>query len=79
VFGEAAEILIIGFVAMPLALGVAGWMFSAANRRYRRLPGARRTWRRGPLEAVLPASMVLALVTVTVWFVFFANHMPTGR
>lgn len=79
VFGEAAEILIVGLVAMPLALGAAGWMLSAANRRYLRLPGARRAWRRGPLEAVLPASMVLALLTVTVWFVFFANHMPAGR
>jgi hypothetical protein len=77
--GSAAGILIIGLVAMPLALGGTAWMLAAANRRYLRLPGARRDWRRGPLEAVLPASIMLGILAAVIWFVLFANHMPTGR
>jgi hypothetical protein len=76
--GDAAGLLIVGLIAMPVALGAAAWMLSAANRHYLRLPGARGS-RRGPLEAAVTPSIVLAIVTATVWFVFFANHMPTGR
>lgn len=74
---DPAAILIVGLIAMPVALGAAAWMLSAANRRYLRLPGARRG--RGPLEAALPYSIMLAAATMAVWFVFFADHMPSGR
>jgi hypothetical protein len=75
--GDPAAILIAGLIAMPVTLGAVAWILSAANRRYLRLPGARRG--RGPLEAALPYSIVLAVGTMTVWFIFFANHMPSGR
>lgn len=77
--GDPAAILIAGLVAMPVALGGVAWMLGAANRRYVRLVGARGGWRRGPLEVALPASIMIGLVTALIWFVFFANHMPTGR
>jgi hypothetical protein len=77
--GDPAAILIAGLVAMPVALGGVAWMLGAANRRYLRLVGDRGGWRRGPLEVALPASIMIGLVTALIWFVFFANHMPTGR
>ena len=77
--GDAAVILITGLVVMPLALAAVAWMLAAANRRYLRLVGSRGGWRRGPLEVALPASIMIGIVTALIWFVFFANHMPTGR
>jgi hypothetical protein len=76
---DAAEILIAGLVVMPLALAGVAWMLAWANRRYLRLVGNRGGWRRGPLEVALPASIMIGIVTALIWFVFFANHMPTGR
>jgi len=78
VTGDPAVILISGLVAMPLALGGVAWMLAAANRHYLRLMRGG-GWRRGPLEAALPPSIMIALLTAVVWFVFFANHMPSGR
>jgi hypothetical protein len=77
--GDAAVILITGLIAMPLALTAVAWMLGRANRRYVRLVGGRGGWRRGPLEVALPASVTIGILTALVWFVFFANHMPTGR
>jgi hypothetical protein len=77
--GDAAVILISGLVVMPLALAAVAWMLGRANRRYLRLVGDRGGWRRGPLEVALPASVMIGIVTALIWFVFFANHMPTGR
>jgi hypothetical protein len=77
--GDAAVILITGLIAMPLALTAVAWMLGRANRRYLRLVGNRGGWRRGPLEVALPASVTIGILTALVWFVFFANHMPTGR
>jgi hypothetical protein len=77
--GDAAVILIAGLVVMPLALTAVAWALGRANRRYVRLVGGRGGWRRGPLEIALPASVTIGIVTALVWFVFFANHMPTGR
>jgi hypothetical protein len=76
---DAAVILISGLVVMPLALTAVAWMLGRANRRYLRLVGDRGGWRRGPLEVALPASIMIGIVTALIWFVFFANHMPTGR
>jgi hypothetical protein len=76
---DAAEILIAGLVVMPLALAGVAWMLARANRRYLRLVGNRGGWRRGPLEVALPASIMIGIVTALIWFIFFANHMPTGR
>jgi hypothetical protein len=76
---DAAEILIAGLVVMPLALAAVAWMLARANRRYLRLVGDRGGWRRGPLEVALPASIMIGIDTALIWFVFFANHMPTGR
>jgi hypothetical protein len=77
--GDPAVILITGLVTMPLALGGTTWLLAAANRRYLRLVGDRGGWRRGPLEVALPASIIIGVVTALIWFIFFANHMPTGR
>ncbi|MBS1892015.1 MAG: hypothetical protein JST59_12030 [Actinobacteria bacterium] len=77
--GDAAVILITGLIAMPLALAAVAWMLGRANRRYVRLMGGRGNWRRGPLEVALPASVTIGILTALVWFIFFANHMPTGR
>jgi hypothetical protein len=77
--GDAAVILIAGLVVMPLALTAVAWALGRANRRYVRLVGGRGGWRRGPLEIALPASVTIGILTALVWFVFFANHMPTGR
>ena len=77
--GDAAVILITGLIAMPLALTAVAWMLGRANRRYVRLVAGRGGWRRGPLEVALPASVTIGILTALVWFVFFANHMPTGR
>ncbi|MBS1845543.1 MAG: hypothetical protein JST53_14095 [Actinobacteria bacterium] len=77
--GDAAVILITGLVVMPLALTAVAWLLGRANRRYVRLVGGRGGWRRGPLEVALPASVTIGILTAIVWFVFFANHMPTGR
>jgi hypothetical protein len=49
-------------------------MLAAANQRYLRLIGDRGGWRRGPLEAALPASVVIAILAALLWFIFFANH-----
>jgi hypothetical protein len=76
---DAAVILISGLVVMPLALAGVAWMLARANRRYLRLVGDRGGWRRGPLEVALPASVMIGIVTALIWFVFFANHMPSGR
>jgi hypothetical protein len=76
---NAAVILISGLVVMPLALAGVAWMLGRANRRYLRLVGDRGGWRRGPLEVALPASIMIGIVAALIWFVFFANHMPTGR
>jgi hypothetical protein len=76
---DAAVILITGLVVMPLALTGVAWMLARANRRYLHLVGDRGGWRRGPLEVALPASIMIGIVTALIWFVFFANHMPTGR
>ena len=77
--GDAAVILITGLMVMPLALAGVAWMLARANRRYLRLMGDRGGWHRGPLEVALPASITIGIVTALIWFVFFANHMPTGR
>lgn len=76
---DAAVILIAGLVVMPLAIAAVAWMLARANHRYLRLVGGRTAWRRGPLEIALPASITIGIVTALIWFVFFANHMPTGR
>lgn len=76
---DAAVILITGLVVMPVALAGVAWVLARANRRYLRLVGERGGWRRGPLEVALPASVMIGIVTALIWFVFFANHMPTGR
>lgn len=64
-------------VATPVALVAFSYLLGVANRRYLRLagPGARR----GPLDAVLPPTIVVALVAGLVWFVFFASHLPYGQ
>jgi hypothetical protein len=77
--GDAAVILITGLIVMPVALAGVAWMLARANRRYLRLVGDRGGWRRGPLEVALPASITIGILTALIWFVFFANHMPTGR
>jgi hypothetical protein len=77
--GDAAVILVAGLVVMPLALTAVAWMLGRANRRYVRLVGGRGGRRGGPLEVALPASVTIGILTALVWFVFFANHMPTGR
>lgn len=76
---DAAVILITGLVVTPVALAVVAWVLAAANRRYLHLVGDRGGRRRGPLEAALPASITIGIVTALIWFVFFAAHMPTGR
>jgi hypothetical protein len=70
----AAGCLIAGLVVMPIALIGVVWVLSAANQRYLRLVGDRGGWRRGPLEAALPASVMIAIVAALLWFIFFANH-----
>jgi hypothetical protein len=77
--GDPAAILIAGLVVMPIALAGVTWILAAANRRYLNLVGDRGGWRRGPLEVALPASIMIGIVTALIWFIFFANHMPTGR
>lgn len=67
----------VAMLAIPAALVAFAFLLAAANRHYLRLAG--RGAGRGPLEAVLPASIVLALLTLSVWFVFFASHAPSGR
>lgn len=64
-------------LAVPGAIIGFACLLAAANRRYLRLSG--RGPGQGPLDAVIPGTIVLALVCGTVWFVFFANHLPSGR
>jgi hypothetical protein len=64
-------------LAVPAAIVAFAWLLVVANRRYLRLSGG--AGGRGPLDAVLPPTIVLALLGATIWFVFFANHMPSGR
>jgi hypothetical protein len=72
--GTAAECLIAGLAVMPVALIGVVWLLSAANQRYLRLVGDRGGWRRGPLEAALPASVMIAILAALLYFIFFANH-----
>lgn len=59
-----------------MALAAFAYVPAAANRRYLHLTGR---GGQGALEAVLPATIFLALIGVSVWFVFFAAHAPSGR
>ena len=70
-------LLLVALLAIPTALAGFAYLLGVANQRYLRLAGRRAG--RGPLEAVLPATIVLALITASVWFVFFASHAPSGR
>jgi hypothetical protein len=72
--GDPAAILIAGLITMPIALAGVAWMLNLANRRYLHLVGDRGGWRRGPLEAALPASILIAIVAALMWFLFFAGH-----
>ncbi len=74
---STAGVLVVALVAIPAALAAFACLLAAANRRYLRLTG--RSGGEGPLEAVLPATIVLALLGTLVWFVFFAAHVPSGR
>jgi hypothetical protein len=67
----------IALVATPVALVAFSYLLGVANRRYLRLAGPGP--RRGPLDAVLPPTIVLALVASLVWLVFFAGHLPYGQ
>jgi p-aminobenzoyl-glutamate transporter AbgT len=33
----------------------------------------------GPLESMLPISIVLAIIALVLWLALFANHLPLGR
>lgn len=70
-------LLLAALLAIPTALAAFAYLLGVANRHYLRLAGRRAG--RGPLEAVLPATVLLALITASVWFIFFASHMPSGR
>lgn len=67
----------VAMVAIPTALVAFAWLLVSANRRYLRLAG--RATGRGPLEAIITPTIVLALIALTVWLVFFAAHAPSGR
>jgi hypothetical protein len=64
-------------LAIPAAVIAFAWLLGSANRRYLRLTG--RGAGRGPLEAVITPTIVLALIALSVWLVFFASHAPSGR
>jgi H+/gluconate symporter-like permease len=87
-FTSPAGILIAGLFAIPGAVVAVIWLLGLVDRRYLVVRYGRRTlaedeedeWRRpGPLEAILPASVTIALIGLVVWLVVFAAHAPSGR
>ncbi len=74
---STAGVLVVALLAVPAALAAFTCLLAAANRRHLRLTGRSRD--EGLLEAIMPATIVLALLGVSVWFVFFAAHVPSGR
>lgn len=75
--GSTEWVTLTALLAIPAALIAFACLLGIANRRYLRLAG--RSAGHGPLEAVLPATIVLALVAASVWFIFFASHLPSGQ
>ncbi len=87
-FSSVALVLIAALVAIPVAVVALVWLLGLVDRRYLVVRYGRRTlaedeedeWRRpGPLEAILPVSVTLAVIGLVVWFVWFAAHAPSGR
>jgi hypothetical protein len=66
----------VAMLAIPAAVVAFAGLLGAANRRYLRLAGRDG---RGPLEAVITPTIVLATIALLVWLVFFAAHAPSGR
>ncbi len=87
-FTSVAGVLIAALVAIPGAVVAMIWLLGLVDRRYLVVRYGRRTlaedkelkWHRpGPLEAILPPSVMIALIGLVVWFVVFAAHAPSGR
>jgi hypothetical protein len=87
-FSSVVAILFIGLVAIPTAVVAVIWLLGLVDRRYLEVKYGRRRlqedaedgWRpAGPLESILPVSVVIAMIGLVVWLVIFASHSPSGR
>lgn len=87
-FDSVVPILFVGLVAIPAAILAFLWLLSHVDRRYLEVRYGRRRlredaedgWRpAGPLESILPPTVVLCLIGLLVWLVVFASHSPSGR
>jgi hypothetical protein len=73
--------LLVSLVSIPSALAAFAWLLGLANRRYlsiSRPPAADDEdlpRLHGPLESIMPASVMLAVVALLVWIVVFADHI----
>jgi len=78
--GNATEHLILGLLAVPLAMVLFGLLLASLNAAYLRVIGApspdsdgEDEWRprlRGPLDRIVGVSAVIALIAFLVWMFF---------
>jgi L-lactate permease len=87
-FSSVVAILFLGLVAIPAAVIALIWLLGLVDRRYLEVKYGRRRlkedaedgWRpAGPLESILPVSVVIAMIGLVIWLVVFASHSPSGR
>jgi hypothetical protein len=76
-----SEYLIGSIVLLPTALGAFGWLLGLANSRYLEISGPpvdddeEVPRLHGPLESILPASILVAVVSLLVWITVFSHHV----
>lgn len=79
VVDSGAAYLLLSLMLVPCALIGFVWLLGRANRRYLAIttaPAPKEEERRlrGPLESMLPASIILAVIVLLLWMLFFSQH-----
>ena len=84
---SVAVCFFVALAAIPTLIVALVWLLGLVDRRYVLVRRGRRAieeddelgLRSGPLEAILPISITLALIGVVIWFLVLAPHLPIGH
>jgi hypothetical protein len=77
----ASEYLLGSVILVPTALGAFGCLLGLANSRYLKISAPpieddeEMPRLHGPLESILPASVVVAVIALLIWIAVFSHHV----
>jgi len=67
---QKSEHLLLSLLAVPTGMALCGIALAYLNRAYMRRAGLDGSWARGPLDAIVVACAVAAVLAFAVWMVF---------